>query len=126
MEDYSSLDKRISILEVKFNAMEKTIEKINDKLEQSYDVSIQIKERLDKWNGTIPHMAEDMKSLKENQTNLSKALIKNEINDEQHSTKMKVVWGVFTTIGGRTSRLFDKSSFSLILLLFIAFEAFNR
>lgn len=106
-DDYSSLDKRISIIEVKYEVMREAIEKIDTNLEESYKITLQIKERLDKWNGSIPHMASDMKQLKEN-------FEKKGNDDKELSTKTKILWGIVTTIGGRTCWLLDKSSFALI------------
>jgi uncharacterized coiled-coil protein SlyX len=99
-DNYYNLDKRISILEVKQEAMNETIEKIDASIEESYKISLQIKERLDRWNGSIPHMAEDLKELKETQASLNKALVKSEHDDKENSTKTKILWGIVTTIGG--------------------------
>jgi len=112
-EDYYSIDKRLSILEVKYEAMNEAIEKIDANLEESYKVTLQIKERLDKWNGNIPHMASDVKELKETLAKREETLIKRDAEAKETSTKTKILWGIVTTIGGRTCWLLDKSSFSL-------------
>lgn len=102
-ENYSDLDKRISIIEAEFENMEKAVAKIDENLQENYKLTLQIKERLDKWNGSIPRMSEDIKSIQQTQDDISKSLTKNELSNAKkhaaHETKMKVVWGIVSTIG---------------------------
>jgi prefoldin subunit 5 len=50
MIDINDLDKRISVLEVELENMEKSIMKMDNIIQDNYEGTLAIKERLDKWN----------------------------------------------------------------------------
>jgi plasmid maintenance system antidote protein VapI len=86
------LDKRVSVLEVEFKNVKETVE-------ENRDLTLQIKERLDKQNGLIPHMADSVKSLVDVQQEMMKKLNANDIQDAKDGAKMKVLWAAAGTIG---------------------------
>jgi hypothetical protein len=79
--------------------IEKTLEKLDINLSENYRVTLSIKERLDKQNGAIPHLVEDVKELKHGQTALFDAIVKNSISDTENKTRVKILWGILATIG---------------------------
>jgi len=90
---------RVSILEVKSENVEKTLEKLGANLSENYKVTIQIKERLDKQNGALPHLVDDVQDLKEVQSKMFNSLIQHVILDAENRTKLNILWGVIATIG---------------------------
>ncbi len=63
-DDVDDMTTRVTRLEAKSDYMEKKIEAMIDTLQLTHIAVTSIKERLDKWNGSIPHMAEDIKEQK--------------------------------------------------------------
>jgi TolA-binding protein len=88
----TELDKRVAILETEFQNMEKRVAKMDDIVTENYQGTLAIKERLDKMNGTIPHLADDMKELKADQKELIASLNKNKIEDEKKGAKLNILW----------------------------------
>jgi hypothetical protein len=93
------LEIRVVILETKTSSMESKFEKMENRLEQTHELVLEIKERLDKQNGWIPHLQQDIHALKESQIQLNTILNKNGVEDKEQSTRLKVIWGVMTAIG---------------------------
>lgn len=100
MVDINELDKRISVLETELENMEKSIMKIDVAVSENHEATMSIKERLDKWNGSIPHLVEDVKEVKGLQMKLLDKLNKNTIADKNREAKIKIMWGVFAAVGG--------------------------
>lgn len=89
MEDLSS---RISVLEAKVSMLEKSVEKADQTMRDNYEVTTSIKERLDKQNGWLPHLIEDVQELK--------SMIKVHTEHQVESAiKVKIVWSIFGAIG---------------------------
>jgi predicted nucleic acid-binding Zn-ribbon protein len=100
MANISDLDKRISVLETEFENMEKTVMKVESVVHDNYEGTIAIKERLDKWNGSIPHLAEDVKEMKSTQTELVRLLSEKAISDTKQAIKINIMWAVGAAIIG--------------------------
>lgn len=86
------LEIRVVILETKTSSMEAKFEKMENRLEQTHELVLEIKERLDKQNGWIPHLQQDIKTLKDSQSQLNTILNKNGLEDKEQSTRVKVIW----------------------------------
>lgn len=113
---------RIAIIEVKAENVEKTLEKMDMNLSENYRVTLQIKERLDKQNGAIPHLVEDVKELQKGQKELLDSVIKNTIADTESKTRLKILWrniSYFRSCGYRNS---NKITFSLNNLLIMSIK----
>lgn len=96
----SDLNERVSIVEVKLENMDETLKRLHSNLESNTSLTLQIKERLDKQNGAIPHMAETMKLVLDEQKNLSSKLAEKAVDDAKASVKVKVMWGIILALGG--------------------------
>ena len=99
MSDDNDLFSKVLVLEVRTENIEKTLEKLDINLSENYRATLQIKERLDKQNGAIPHLVEDVKELQKTQNILSDAFHKNVVSDTEQKTKLKILWGILATLG---------------------------
>ncbi len=100
MTTLNDLDKRISVLETEFENMEKTIMKVETVIHDNYEGTLAIKERLDKWNGSIPHLAEDVKEMKGTQVELVKLLSEKAVMDGKQTQKMNIMWAIGAALIG--------------------------
>lgn len=92
--DINDLDKRISILETEFENMDNTITKMEVTVNENFESTLAIKERLDKWNGSIPHLVEDVKVANGKMDKVLEALNANTLADAKNSAKIKILWAV--------------------------------
>ena len=99
MTDINDIDKRVSVLEIEYKNTREAFERLEKNVETHGDMTRQIKERLDKQNGLIPHMAESVKNLVQVQEDMMKKLNLNDIEDAKEGAKMKILWGVGGVIG---------------------------
>jgi chromosome segregation ATPase len=111
MATLSSLDRRISVLEAEIENMEKTITKIESVIHDNYEGTLAIKQRLDTWNGSIPHLVEDVKELHVMQVELLEAVNKKSIIDAKTSVKLGIMWAAGAAIVG--------AGFSLVIKLLV-------
>ncbi len=87
------LETRVAVLEVKSDVQSEKFDKIEESLKETHGMVFSIKERLDKQNGIIPHMAEDMKVIKKHYEIVSK-------EQTDSGIKLKILWGVLGALGG--------------------------
>jgi uncharacterized protein YoxC len=103
---------RVSVLEVQMENTEKAIEKLDTTTSETYKATLSIKERLDKWNGTLPHILEAVKELQNSNKETNEKLTHNAIQDANTQSKTKVMWAIFgflgTAIGGIILKLVFK------------------
>ncbi len=100
MTNLNDLDKRISVLEAEVDNMERTIMKIEVVVSDNYDGTLSIKERLDKWNGSIPHLVEDVKELRVMQIQLLDAVNARSVADAKSSVKTNIMWAATAAVIG--------------------------
>ena len=100
MADVNELDKRISMLEVEFENLESNMAKMDVVVHENYESTLAIKERLDKMNGSIPHLVEDVKGMHEMQKQLLDAMTKNTIADAKKAVKLSILWSIAAAIVG--------------------------
>jgi hypothetical protein len=100
MTTLSDLDRRISVLEAEVENMEKAIMKVETLVSDNYEGTLSIKERLDKWNGSIPHLVEDVKELRVMQVQLLDAVNKKSIADAKASVKVSIMWAAAAAVLG--------------------------
>jgi len=60
---------------------------------------LEIKERLDKWNGTIPHLSEDLKEIKEDYKKMGETLGTHIVEETKNISKIKIMWGILGAVG---------------------------
>jgi len=113
---------RISVLEVKSEILEKTLDKMDANLTDNYRVTLQIKERLDKQNGALPHLVEDVKELQKNQLTLLESFTKNTISDTESKTRLHILWRNISYNRYRCFRICNKITFSLNILLIMSIK----
>ncbi len=94
----SEIETRVAVLETKSDYQAEKLDKIEVNLKDTHGMVFSIKERLDKQNGAIPHMAEKIDLVSE---------VVNELKNNQtkDSSKLSVIWGVAGAIGRRISNL---------------------
>lgn len=100
MPDINELSIKVSVLETEYENMVKTLDRLEKNLEGNSALVSQIKERLDKQNGLIPHMAESIKDMHSCQQELIKKLTANTIKDSAMNVKVKLMWGLVTALAG--------------------------
>ena len=99
MSDLTDLDKRTAILEMELQNMKLAVEKIDTRLEDSLKATLEVKERLDRQNGAIPHMSETLKLILSEQKQISSQLAVNDIKDAGSQVKIKIMWGIIVILG---------------------------
>lgn len=88
----SEVSERVSVLEVKVENVEKALSKLSDSQKEHFETTLQIKERLDKQNGAIPHIQEDMRGLVDTQEKILSRLNKDSIRNANLSIRVKLLW----------------------------------
>lgn len=67
MVEINDLDKRLAVVEIEFKNLKENLRGELDEMKatskETFDLLIALKERMDKQNGFLPHMAENMKEL---------------------------------------------------------------
>lgn len=95
-----TVETRVTILEVRGEMQAEKLDKIEESLKETHSMVFSIKERLDKQNGIIPHMADDIKQIKDHQDNLADEQSNLEKEQIQDGTKLKAMWAILGAIGG--------------------------
>ena len=80
--------------------MEESLERLSISQKEYLDVTMQIKERLDRQNGAIPHMVDDIKGVLETQAKILGRLNKDAQKAEALSFKMKILWSILALAAG--------------------------
>lgn len=99
MVDFNEIDKRVSVLEVEFINMKNSLESLDEALLKNNELTLAIKERIDKQNGILPHMAESVRLMSTKQEKMMERLNENSINNAKYSTKLRVLWGILGAVG---------------------------
>jgi hypothetical protein len=97
-------------LEVQVAVIENRVDTLETMFKETHNAVLSIKERLDKTNGAIPHMAEDIRtmrteikavadSLSVKTSDIAEALAIKTSEDAKNNTKLNVLWGVIATLG---------------------------
>ena len=98
-DEINDLHTRVSVLETRFDNMEDVLSRFEKGMNDHAQITLQIKERLDKQNGLMPHMSEDIKALIKQQSEVSERMTHNEIREASRSVKVKIVWAVMGILG---------------------------
>lgn len=96
----AEISERVSILEVKFENMEESLQRLSVSQKEYLDITMEIKERLDRQNGAIPHMVDDIRGVLETQSKILGRLNKDSQKAEALSFKMKIVWSILALVAG--------------------------
>jgi len=99
----------MSEADIRIAVLENRIDTLQDMFKETHVAVLSIKERLDKTNGAIPHMAEDIKniraeiktvadSLAVKTTDLAETLAAKTIEDTKSQTKFNILWGVIACL----------------------------
>lgn len=95
----AELNERVSILEVKYDNMEDTLKRLDVSQKEHQEITLGIKEKLDKQNGIIPHMAESLRSMHELQNQIMNKMNSNAVGDAKTNIKLGILWAVSAAIG---------------------------
>lgn len=93
------INERVSVLEVEFSNMKESLNKLSTALDKNSEVTFEIKERLDKQNGLIPHMAESVKAMSDRQEEMMDRLNEEAVHAASTKVKMKILWAIAGTVG---------------------------
>lgn len=93
------LNERVSVLEVKIENMEETLKRLDINQKEHAEITLQIKERLDKQNGLIPHMAESVREIADSQKELMKQMNAEAVDDASAKVKLGILWALVGAIG---------------------------
>ncbi len=66
MADINELDKRLAVAESEFKNLKEVVDEVKTHSRETFEMVSGLKERLDKQNGLLPHMAEKVELLSEN------------------------------------------------------------
>ncbi len=91
---------KIAVLEVKSEIHSEKLDKIEENLKDTHSMVFSIKERLDKQNGAIPHMAEKIDVMSEVVHELKHSQSQLQKEQTKDGTKLHIIWGIAGTIGG--------------------------
>jgi hypothetical protein len=99
----NNLALKVYTLEADQKYLNDKIEKIESTLESHVEVTYDIKERIDKWDGFMPHMVNTMNKLADNQEEIKNSITKRELNNSakttELTTKFKILWGILAFLG---------------------------
>jgi hypothetical protein len=87
------LESRVSVLEAEQNHVKETLKELKEKTDETYDVVYSVKENQDKQNGILPKIWEKVETMGE-------SLQKDKVKQAVTSTKVKIMWGLITVLGG--------------------------
>jgi len=94
------LDTRVAVLEVKGEVQAEKLDKIEENLKETHSMVFSIKERLDKQNGAIPHMAEKIDKMSEVVYELKENQSAMQSEQTKDGTKLHIIWGIGGIVGG--------------------------
>jgi chromosome segregation ATPase len=104
MSDIIEIDKRVSVLEVEVENMEISLKKLDRNIENNGQITLQIKERLDKQNGAIPHLSEMVKNMAAQQEKMMSSLTSEKVRHAGMDAKVTALWvlsaGIVTGVMG--------------------------
>jgi hypothetical protein len=81
---------------IKVAVLESRLDAVEEIAKETHEMVFDIKSRLDKQNGLIPHMAEDVKAL-------MSRFETNAISDAKSNTKLSILWSTLSAIARRRS-----------------------
>lgn len=87
-------ESRLAVLEVKNEVQDERFSRMENSVKETYNMVFQVKERLDKQNGAIPHLVEDVKNLTTKQDLMFGILNKNSQEDYKTKVKISILWGI--------------------------------
>jgi hemerythrin superfamily protein len=101
----ADMHERMVAVEIKLENVEESLRRFETNLNSNTQATMQIKERLDKQNGAIPHMSEDIKTLMKvlsdhaEQEELDRKTIidrlqKKSEEEVRNALKIKIMWAV--------------------------------
>ena len=96
--DINELDKRLVVAENDLKHMAAATEELKSTVNENYRLTLEIKERLDKQNGSIPHMSKGVESISSNLILLSKRMNDSEKRNISNTFKTKLMWGALIFI----------------------------
>lgn len=79
--------------------MEATLRRLEQNIADNTGFTLQIKERLDKQNGLIPHMSDAVKAMAARQETMMKQLNSDAVSDAGTRAKMGIIWAMVGAIG---------------------------
>lgn len=95
----ADLETRVAVLETEFNNMEEALKRLDVSQKEHQDITLQIKERLDKQNGLIPHMAESLKAVATVQNQMMTKMNEEAVRGAGTKVKLGIMWAVLSAIG---------------------------
>lgn len=90
---------KIAVLEVEVGHLQNDARETKQWLKSIDGKVDDIKERLDRQNGAIPHMSQDISKLSESVSTLHSAVSNLQVNSSKTETKTMIIWGILTAIG---------------------------
>jgi len=93
-----NLEHRVTVLETDLKHVEETEKELKEYCNEIYDVILETKTRLDKQNGILPHIYDQIQLLSSKQEKFEESFDKFIIKFEKTSFKAKILWGGAGTI----------------------------
>jgi len=97
--DKSTNEARVIVLESEMTHVKNAIDDLRETLEHNTEMTFHIKERLDKQNGAIPSIQENMKILLSEHRDLAKQVSDQATNQAKISVKTTILWAIVGVIG---------------------------
>ena len=85
---------RVIVLESEMSHVKDCLEDLSCQLQHNTEMTLHIKEKLDKQNGAIPGIQENVKLLLSEHRDLRKEVAKQTENQAKNGIKIKVLWGM--------------------------------
>lgn len=79
--------------------MEEGLKRLDSSITDNTGLTLQIKERLDKQNGLLPHMAESIKAMSNVQGQMMKQMNEEAVSEASTKVKLGILWAVCAAIG---------------------------
>jgi hypothetical protein len=95
----NNLALKIYTIESDQRHLNEKMDKMESSIESNTEVTYDIKERLDKWDGFMPHMIKQMDELSVGQKEIHKSLVSKDLENSEMTTKFKVLWTLLGFLG---------------------------
>jgi uncharacterized protein YoxC len=97
-KEVDQIETRVTVLESELVHTKDDIKELKAYSNEIFDIVSGTKEKLDKQNGAIPHLVEQVTKLIDKHENFNNKFNDFVIKSEGNSVKTKILWGIFITV----------------------------
>ena len=87
------IEVRISVVEEKQKNLQEDVKELKQNTNEIYDVVQDLRDRVIKQNGSIPHIVKHVESISKKQGEMSEKMTAQMLTSKDTSWKVKIMWG---------------------------------